>query len=63
MTRPIRFFETLFGFSELSGELEMGGTAGTRAGWVRAVEPSFTVSLNITDIKRQGLEFMSVPYG
>jgi len=27
-----RFFETLFGFSELSGELEMGGTAGTGVG-------------------------------
>ena len=41
----------------------MGGTTATGVGWVRAVEPSFTVSLNITDIKRLGLEFMSVPYG
>ena len=41
----------------------MGGTAGTGVGWAGALEPSFTVSLNITDIKRQELEFTSVPYG
>ena len=33
----------------------MGGTAGTGVGWAGALEPSFTVSLNITNIKRIGL--------
>lgn len=32
MTRPVEFCETLFGFLELTGGLEMGGTAGTGLG-------------------------------
>ena len=38
----------------------MGGTAGTGVGWAGELEPSFTVSLNITDIKRQESSCLSL---